>query len=104
MRRLVIACGCAVLLAGCTTYTRTSPPFTGPSPCSDSLYVALKERSLDSLSEREFRYLMERDRACMEYRKTDGDPEAALGEKDEGTITLVLAVIGAFAVVGLLVQ
>jgi len=37
-----------------------------PSPCSDSLYVALKRRPVDSLSTREYELFRDRDRACLQ--------------------------------------
>lgn len=41
------------------------------SPCSDSLYVALKQRPVDSLSAREYELFRERDRACIQRGTID---------------------------------
>lgn len=39
---------------------------TAPVACSDSLYLALKRRPVDSLSAREYELFRERDRACLQ--------------------------------------
>lgn len=115
MRRLVIVV--LVLVSGCGTTqmaswsdrparVRTAPAeksrvALGPSPCADSLYVALKARPIDSLSDREYRYMMERDRACMEYQRTASATPAVI-HQGVGTGVTILAVLGALAVIGLL--
>lgn len=42
---------------------------TASSPCSDSLYIALSHRKLESLTEREYTYFMQKDKDCTEYRR-----------------------------------
>lgn len=37
------------------------------SPCEDSVYLDLKSRSIDSLSEREYDYFKHLDKGCLEY-------------------------------------
>jgi hypothetical protein len=81
MRPFVCLCVCAaVLLAWCAPCIADGTPpddtTQPPSPCTDSLYVVLKARPLDSLSDREYRYLIERDKACAEYQQS-GIPVAA---------------------------
>lgn len=36
-------------------------------PCKDSLYVTLKAKDLDSLSDREYQYLSDYNKLCREY-------------------------------------
>ena len=39
---------------------------SAPAACSDSLYLALKRRPVDSLSAREYELFRDRDRACLQ--------------------------------------
>jgi len=37
------------------------------SPCTDSLYVALKKKSLSEMNEREFNYFSQKDKECSTF-------------------------------------
>lgn len=50
-------------------------PFATNDPCVDSLYRSLKKRDLKELTEREYQYLLERDRACTEFQRTVASTE-----------------------------
>ena len=39
------------------------------SPCSDSLYVALKAKTIAQMTEREFAYFNQKEKDCSEFRK-----------------------------------
>jgi hypothetical protein len=39
------------------------------SPCADSLYQALRTKALNELSDREYAYFMQREKACTDYEK-----------------------------------
>ena len=39
------------------------------SPCSDSLYVALKTKTIAQMTEREFAYFNQKEKDCSEFRK-----------------------------------
>lgn len=39
------------------------------SPCADSLYQALRSKPLEGLSEREYEYFMQREKACTDHQR-----------------------------------
>lgn len=39
------------------------------NPCADSLYQALRARPLDALSEREYAYFQQREKACTDFQR-----------------------------------
>jgi hypothetical protein len=41
------------------------------NPCNDSLFSALKRKPLDSLSEREYRYLSDKNAICNQFQLTE---------------------------------
>ncbi|NOY06644.1 MAG: hypothetical protein GXO82_08465 [Chlorobi bacterium] len=57
-----------VLISGCTT-TRivVSDEY---SPCKDSLYLSLKSQPLDQLTDREYEYLLMKDRDCLDFQRS----------------------------------
>jgi hypothetical protein len=58
----------ALLLIGFSrTPAAAQPPVT--SPCADSLYQVLRGKPLQDLSEREYAYFMQREKACTEYQQ-----------------------------------
>ena len=50
--------------------------FGQKSPCEDSRYVKLKEKSLDDMSDREYKYFMEIDKNCREFSKNSQNSES----------------------------
>ena len=40
-----------------------------PSPCSDSIYVVLKSKTIAQMTEREFTYFNQKEKDCSEFRK-----------------------------------
>ena len=45
------------------------------SPCSDSLYVALKTKTIAQMTEREFAYFNQKEKDCSEFRKAQMQEE-----------------------------
>lgn len=60
---VVIVCG--LLLTSCQTTDIDQK--TQYNPCTDSLYLVLKKKNLDSLSKNEFSYFMQKDKDCKEF-------------------------------------
>jgi hypothetical protein len=54
-------------------------PALAQSPCSDSSYLAMKRRPVDSLSAREYEVFRERDRACFATAHDSGSARQAGG-------------------------
>jgi hypothetical protein len=46
-----------------------------PNPCMDSLYLALKQVPLDSMSNRQYEYFMQKDKLCLENLKSGLAPD-----------------------------
>jgi len=46
-----------------------------PSPCNDSLYVALKSKTIAQMSDREFAYFNQKEKDCSEFRKAQMQEE-----------------------------
>jgi len=47
-------------------------------PCNDSLYISLKSKSLDDLSEREYEYFSEKEKECYEYNRSQRELNAKI--------------------------
>ncbi len=45
------------------------------SPCSDSLYVSLKTKTIAQMTEREFAYFNQKEKDCAEFRKAEMQEE-----------------------------
>lgn len=74
------------------------------SPCSDSTYLALKTKAIDSLSNREFQYLMKLENDCRDFRsdiKTENSSresnKTALAILGVGAILIAVGVVVYFA-------
>jgi hypothetical protein len=59
-------------LAGCTT-PAYQVRHTAPAPCTDSVYVGLKQQQPDSLSEREWQRLQSLERECGNARISESN-------------------------------
>ena len=46
-----------------------------PSPCEDELYLELKNKKLDDLSEREYKYFLSKDTQCSQYLSTNSSTQ-----------------------------
>lgn len=55
-----------LLLSGSFSLARAQSPT--PGPCADSLYQALRSKTLNELSEREYAYFMQREKSCTDYQ------------------------------------
>ena len=40
------------------------------NPCEDTLYLELKEKELEEMTDREYQYYLLKDEACMNYNNT----------------------------------
>lgn len=47
------------------------------SPCTDSTYLALKTKSINTMSEREFAYFSQKDKECADFIRTKDAEEKA---------------------------
>lgn len=63
MKKLVLT---IALLTGSLVSFSQSPI---QSPCSDSLYVVLKTKTIAQMTEREFTYFNQKEKDCSEFRK-----------------------------------
>ena len=45
------------------------------SPCSDSLYVVLKTKTIGTMTDREFAYFNQKEKDCSEFRKAQMQEE-----------------------------
>lgn len=73
MKRLLAVLLLWLAASGCYTVPKDGSDRLRPvtaSPCEDSLFVALHARPLDSLSEREYEYFMEKERQCAGWKET----------------------------------
>ena len=58
------------------------------NPCSDRIFLELKEKKINNMSNREYQYFMQMSNACLEYQET-----SLLVEKDKG-INRIRKIIG----------
>lgn len=49
-----------------------------PSPCTDSLYVVLKSKTIGQMSDREFAYFNQKEKDCAEFRKAQMQEEVKI--------------------------
>lgn len=68
--RIVLAAAVALvaLAAIRPAAAQTAPPAVA-SPCADSLYQVLRGKGLEALTEREYEYFKQREKACVEYQQ-----------------------------------
>ena len=113
--RMVIACSSMFLLAGlglggcaASSSFRNEPPSSEigklyardsqvGSPCRDSLYLVLRAQPLDSLSERQLRYLLLKDQECANYQQAHEQGSNAAGVVAVGALILVVLLTVAYA-------
>lgn len=68
MRTLILTAVAAIVLAACSsTPDMTNAAGYGPNPCEDAQFKALKQKQLSDMTEREYQYFLEKDRACQQY-------------------------------------
>lgn len=66
----VVALSAPALAPGAAAAQTVAPAVA--TPCADSLYLSLRGKALDALSEREYEYFMQRERACVEHQRLMG--------------------------------
>ncbi|GEM_PF-5232691 len=95
-----------ILLSGCTpTQIVVTDEY---SPCKDSLYLSLKSQPLDKLSDREYDYLLMKDRECLEFQRSQSQRKNSQTESLWSspmtwfwtTCGLIMAGIAAWALMG----
>lgn len=74
-RTLVLLLALVTFLGGCAP----RPVFTStvPSPCEDAQFKRLRALPIGDLSEREYQYVRDREKACEDYQKTKDEHRAA---------------------------
>lgn len=71
MRKTILVALAAFALAPAAAGAQEAPRDTASTnPCADSQYTALRGKALDQMSEREYAYFLQRDRACTEHQRT----------------------------------
>ncbi len=60
---------CASFLVALSCAPGFAQESTPSSPCADSLYQGLKGKPLDQLTEREYAYFQQREKACTDYQR-----------------------------------
>lgn len=60
---------------GATNTEAATRPEIVAGPCADSLYVALKSKPLDAMTDREYAYFVEKDRLCSQRGGYDPNVE-----------------------------
>lgn len=64
-----------LLATACGPHTGPPPPAPAPAevsaenPCTDERYQELRDKAIEDMSEREYQYFLQRDRACTEYQQ-----------------------------------
>jgi len=53
--------------------------FANSSPCDDELYVELKKKNINEMSDREYEYFINKDKQCNEYRSPKDNINNNLG-------------------------
>ena len=78
-----------------------------PSPCSDSLYVVLKTKTIAQMTEREFSYFNQKEKDCSEFRKAQMQEEVKVetlnvAKKTMDTYWIILIIASAASLIPLL--
>lgn len=76
-------------------------------PCGDALYLELKEKPLDEMTDREHEYFTRKDEACTEYQTAQlrAEPQERMAgaiEKTASTYRTVLAISAMSSIAALL--
>ena len=81
---------------------------TPQSPCDETLYLELKKKPLNDMSQREYEYFQQKDKECAEYRRLlllKGDQPKALPATPQGGVANEPAVqkqgLGAGAIIAI---
>ena len=59
------------LVTLCLVTAVSAQTTTQSSPCTDSLYLALKHKPIQEMSEREYTYFTQKDKSCNEFQKEE---------------------------------
>lgn len=68
MRRSLFVCATALAAAALSAAPAAAQQQPAASPCADSLYQSLRAKPLRELSEREYEYFMQREKACTDFQ------------------------------------
>lgn len=68
-----------------------SPILKAQNPCKDSLFIALKAQPVEKLTEREFNYMMAKDKDCQLYNKEKAETERVENAQTNAIVLVVLA-------------
>ena len=86
----------AALTIGCAS-ANPRPQAVEPNPCTNPTYLALRERPLNELSEREYEHLRDLERACAEYQ-INLEAQKTVRRMDAWRRNLVIILFGTAAV------
>jgi hypothetical protein len=91
-------------LAACAPTPPPAAPNPANNPCRDAQYIALKEKEVEQMSDREYQLFLQRDQACTQYQQmvVQMEPAREMARQTENltswliAIPILGAVIGAF--------
>lgn len=79
---------------------------TKDNPCQDSIYLELKEKKLDVMTDREYEIFKQKDAACSSYKESARTLSEVRGGKTgkalEATSNVVWIVLGVVTLLGLI--
>ena len=80
---------------------KTAPVVTA-GPCADSLYIALKSKPLDEMSNREFAYFYDMDRLCTQSARYNQNAAQLAESMHRQHNMQVFGIVAAFVLTGIL--
>lgn len=92
MKKILIVFVLSFILYSCQTVPEPKSK-NDNSPCNDSLYVSLKRKKMDDMSDREYQYYLEYDKLCKGYSQSTVSKGVST-ETVLGIVTAVLIVVG----------
>lgn len=66
-----------------------TPLVKAQNPCKDSVYLQLKTKSVEQLTEREYSYMMAKDRDCLTFNKDKNEVKKAQSAMS-GAVLIIL--------------
>jgi hypothetical protein len=106
---VVVTMGCATVPENGTTWGTQAnelpePQSPTPTPCTDSLYLALKAQPLDALSQRQYEYFVSHEKACMEWQREAPRRKDADTRESAVSAWVGISILGAIATAVLVAQ